>query len=80
MFGEDGYQPMEVPLTGAEDFSRVLAQVPGCYLFLGATPSEDWTTAPSNHSPRASFDDSVLPRGALLHAELAIRALRRDAG
>ncbi len=80
VFGEDGYQPMEVPLTGAEDFSRVLAQVPGCYLFLGATPSEDWTTAPSNHSPRASFDDSVLPRGALLHAELAIRALRRDAG
>jgi amidohydrolase len=79
VFGEDGYQPMESPLTGAEDFSRVLAEVPGCYLFLGACTGDDWQGAPSNHSPRASFDDSVLPQGVLLHAELAIRALRRDA-
>jgi amidohydrolase len=78
VFGDDGYEPMVSPLTGAEDFSRVLAQVPGCYLFLGASPSDDWATAPSNHSPRAAFDDSVLPRGVLLHSELAVRALRRD--
>ena len=52
VFGDDGYEPMESPLTGAEDFSRVLAQVPGCYLFLGACPTDDWATAPSNHSPR----------------------------
>lgn len=79
VFGAEGYEHMQSPMTGAEDFSRVLAQVPGCYLFLGACPTDDWATAPSNHSPRAAFDDSVLPRGALLHAELAIRALRRDA-
>ena len=78
VFGADGYEPMESPLTGAEDFSRVLAQVPGCYLFLGACRTDDWATAPSNHSPRAAFDDSVLPRGVLLHTELAVRALRRD--
>lgn len=78
VFGDDGYEPMISPLTGAEDFSRVLAQVPGCYLFLGACPTDDWATAPSNHSPRAAFDDSVLPRGVLLHSELAVRALRRD--
>ena len=78
LFGDDGYEPMDSPLTGAEDFSRVLAQVPGCYLFLGACPTEEWATAPSNHSPRAAFDDSVMPRGVLLHSELAIRALRRD--
>jgi hippurate hydrolase len=79
LFDEDGYEPMQSPLTGAEDFSRVLAQVPGCYLFLGACTTDDWKKAPSNHSPRASFDDSVLTRGALLHTELAIRALQRDA-
>jgi amidohydrolase len=79
LFGDDGYQPLRNPVTGAEDFSRVLAEVPGCYLFLGASPSDDWQNAPSNHSPRASFDDSVLPQGVLLHAELAIRALQRDA-
>ncbi len=79
VFGEEGYQPKQNPLTGAEDFSRVLAEVPGCYLFLGACISEDYPGAPSNHSPRAAFDDAVLPRGVLLHAELATRALRRDA-
>ncbi len=79
VFGPDGYEPKQTPVTGAEDFSRVLAEVPGCYLFLGACTTDDWHSAPSNHSPRASFDDSVLPKGVLLHAELAIRALRRDA-
>jgi amidohydrolase len=79
VFGDDGYQHMVSPLTGAEDFSRVLNEVPGCYLFLGASPSDDWEHAPSNHSARATFDDSVLPQGVLLHAELAIRALHRDA-
>ena len=79
VFGEDGYEHLESPLTGAEDFSRVLEEVPGCYLFLGAHTGDDWLEAPSNHSPRATFDDSVLPRGALLHTEVAIRALRRDA-
>jgi amidohydrolase len=78
VFGPDRYQPKQSPVTGAEDFSRVLAEVPGCYLFLGACTTDDWHTAPSNHSPRASFDDSVLPQGVLLHAELAIRALQRD--
>jgi amidohydrolase len=79
VFGPDAYEPRPTPITGAEDFSRVLAEVPGCYLFLGACTTDDWESAPSNHSPRASFDDSVLPKGVLLHAELAIRALRRDA-
>lgn len=80
VFGEETFAPMAFPQAGSEDFSRVLEKVPGCYLFLGASPSDDATTAPSNHSPRAAFVDSVLPQGALLHAELAVRALERDAG
>ena len=80
VFGDDRYAPMVAPQAGAEDFSRVLAEVPGCYLFLGACPSdEDPSTAPDNHSPRARFSDDVLADGALLHAELAVRALERDA-
>jgi amidohydrolase len=79
VFGADRYQPQRQPLTGAEDFSRVIAEVPGCYLFLGACTSDDWAGADSNHSPRAAFSDDVLTSGTLLHAELAIRALRRDA-
>jgi hippurate hydrolase len=79
VFGAEGYQAMAYPEAGAEDFSRVLQEVPGCYLMLGATPGGDYRGAPSNHSPRAAFDDSVLPLGALLHAELAVQALERDA-
>jgi len=51
--------------------------VPGCFLFLGATASKDPATAPSNHSPHAVFDDSVLADASFLLAELARRALDR---
>ncbi len=79
VFGTEQYAELANPITGAEDFSRVLAEVPGCYLFLGASMAENHEDADNNHSPRAAFSDEVLTAGTLLHAELAIRALRRDA-
>ncbi|HEY5178269.1 MAG TPA: M20 family metallopeptidase [Dermatophilaceae bacterium] len=79
VFGDEHYEPMQFPLAGAEDFSRVLAAVPGCYLMLGASSAPDYLTAENNHSSRARFDDGVLRLGAQMHAELAVRALRRDA-
>jgi hippurate hydrolase len=75
VFGEDRLVRLPTPVTGSEDFSRVLDRVPGCYLFLGACMSDDPATAPSNHSPRATFDDSVLADSAALLAELALRRL-----
>ena len=56
---------------------EVLHEVPGCFLFLGATASDDPAGAPSNHSPHAVFDDSVLADAAFILAELARRALDR---
>ena len=67
---------MPDPEAGAEDFSRVLEEVPGCYLFLGACPDNDHDAAADNHSPYAAFDDAVMADGCLLHANLAIRALQ----
>ena len=63
--------------AGAEDFAFVAAQVPSAYVFLSACPAEDPASAADNHSPRAHFDDSVVPDGALLLAELALRRLAR---
>jgi hippurate hydrolase len=64
------------PQTGAEDFSFVLARVPGAFLMLGACPpGTDPAGAPFNHAPDAVFDDSVLASGAALYAELALRRL-----
>jgi len=78
VFGEQHYEHMRVPSPGAEDFSRVLDAVPGSYVFLGAHPGDD-ADAPNNHSPRAVFADEVMASGVHLHAELAARALARDA-
>lgn len=77
-FGDERFTRLPHPITGAEDFSYVLQQVPGCYVFLGADPG----TAPpraDNHSGRAVFDESVLVSGATLHCLLAVRSLERAA-
>jgi amidohydrolase len=76
-FGEERFHELANPLTGSEDFSRVLDAVPGAMVFLGATaPGRDPATAPYNHSPLATFDDAVLADGAALYAELALHHLR----
>ena len=62
---------------GSEDFSFVAQEVPSAYVNLSVCPSDDWESAPDNHSPRAAFDDALLPDAAALLAELALRRLRR---
>jgi metal-dependent amidase/aminoacylase/carboxypeptidase family protein len=76
VFGEERFAELPNPMTGSEDFSRVLDRVPGAYAFLGACRTDDPASAPANHSPRAAFDDSVLADGAALLAELALRRPR----
>jgi amidohydrolase len=76
LFGGDAFEPMARPVTGAEDFSRVIAEVPGAMVFLGAAPpGADYTATPYNHSQYATFDDGVLSAGAALYAGLALRRL-----
>jgi amidohydrolase len=78
LFGESRTELAENPITGAEDFSFVLEQVPGAFLMLGAClPDRDPETAPSNHSAYAMFDDAVLPDGVTMLTELALRRLAR---
>jgi amidohydrolase len=75
-FGEQRFVRAANPDTGAEDFSYVLAEVPGAFVMLGASPpGVDAATVPSNHSPEAIFDDAVLADGTTLYAELALRRL-----
>jgi metal-dependent amidase/aminoacylase/carboxypeptidase family protein len=81
LFGDGAFTPMARPVTGAEDFSRVIAEVPGAMVFLGATPpGDDHNAAPYNHSQYARFDDGVLSAGAALYAGLALRRLAAAAG
>ncbi|MFF4949972.1 M20 metallopeptidase family protein [Streptomyces chattanoogensis] len=74
--GEERFAPLPNPLTGSEDFSRVLDEIPGAMLFLGAPPAgADPERSANNHSPLAEFDDAVLADGATAYAELAVRRL-----
>jgi hippurate hydrolase len=73
VFGPGRVEVMPEPRMGSEDFSFVLHEVPGTFIFLQATPPElDYTTAAYNHSPRVVFDDSVLGDQAAALAALAL--------
>jgi len=78
VFGSERGEAAAFPLTGAEDFSFVLEEVPGAFVMLGACPpGPDPETAPTNHSAVAVFDDAALADGTALYAELALRRLAR---
>ncbi|MGP4914633.1 M20 metallopeptidase family protein [Brachybacterium tyrofermentans] len=81
LFGAERYQELANPRTGSEDFSRVLAEIPGAYGYVGAAKDLDPEHLPaSNHSPQARFDDSVLADQALLLATLAWNRLQAEVG
>jgi hippurate hydrolase len=76
VFGPDRFVTAPNPLTGSEDFSYVLDEVPGAFMMVGACAvgADPWT-APFNHSAEAVFDDAILADGTALYAELASRRL-----
>ena len=60
--------------TGGEDFSAVLAAVPGHFFFLGARDEARGLNFP-HHNPRFDIDESCLPQGVAILCEAAVRAL-----
>ncbi|MDA3626607.1 M20 family metallopeptidase [Saccharopolyspora sp. WRP15-2] len=76
LFGAEHYRAEEHPTQGSEDFSRVLQDVPGALLFLGAhAPGAVPENAAANHSPMARFDGSMVGRASALLAGLAAERL-----
>ncbi len=76
LLGAGRFVPTPYPLTGSEDFSYVLEEVPGAFVMVGAcTPGRDPATAPFNHSAEAVFDDGIIADGTTLYAELALHRL-----
>ena len=60
-------------VTGAEDFSFFANEVPGLFLFLGSVPADvDPKTAPSNHSPFFTIDESVMETGVRTYVDLTL--------
>lgn len=77
-FGADKLVPLVNPMMGSEDFSFVLQEVPGTFMFMGASPAGlDPENLAWNHSPEVLFDDAALPLQAAALARLAIERLAR---
>ena len=76
LFGSGRYVNLPTPIAGGEDFASIVHEIPGAFVFIGACPpGVEPSTAATNHSNKALFDDSVLADGAALLAELAFDAL-----
>jgi amidohydrolase len=75
LFGRDRYVEEEFAEPGVEDMAYVLERVPGAYMSVSACGVEDPVGAADNHSPRAVFDDAILPDCAAYLAEVARRRL-----
>lgn len=76
MFGVESWITLDTPIMGAEDFAYVLEKVPGAMFFLGAShDGDDWRSCCGLHSNRMVLDDSVMARGAAIHAAIAERFL-----
>ena len=76
VFGPESWKTLETPIMGAEDFAYVLEKVPGAMFFLGAShEGADWRSCCGLHSNRMVLDDSVMARGAAVHAAIAERFL-----
>jgi amidohydrolase len=76
VLGRDNVAAMPAPIMGAEDFSYVLAEVPGALAFLGGCPpGVDPALAPPNHSNRVVFDEEAMAAGVAVYAGLALAGL-----
>ncbi|WP_018260432.1 M20 aminoacylase family protein [Methylobacterium sp. WSM2598] len=67
--GEAGVNRAVDPMMGAEDFSYMLEERPGAYIFLGTGDG------PGLHHPAYDFNDAATPYGVSLWARLIERAM-----
>ena len=65
-FGDNSINLKETPTMGSEDFSYMLEEKPGAYIWLGAGANSE-----KLHSPYYDFNDELLPIGAQYWTELA---------
>lgn len=78
MFAGDRVEELASPFMASEDFSYVLAEVPGAFIFFRTTPAGlDPAEVEMNHSPRAIFDDGLLADQAAGLAALALSHVGR---
>ncbi len=72
MLGEDGFEEMDAPVMGAEDFSYLLQKYQGAFAFLGTAPEGvPLHEAHTCHSNRMMLDEKAMAIGVATHASVA---------
>jgi hippurate hydrolase len=69
--GEDRVNQVIAPMMGAEDFSYMLDERPGCFIFIGNG------TSAGLHHPDYDFNDAAIPHGVSYWADLVETRLAR---
>ena len=72
VFGSERVLTDILPSMGAEDFSYMLREKPGCYVWLGNGPGTGGCTL---HNPHYDFNDELLTLGVSYWVKLVHRAL-----
>jgi hippurate hydrolase len=65
LFGEESVRRDEAPIMGSEDFSFMLRERPGAYIYIG---NGDAVGSCPVHNPNYDFNDAALPFGAAVLA------------
>lgn len=76
LVGAANVTDMKSPVMGAEDWSYVLQEVPGCMAFLGVCPPDAKpATAAACHSNRMQLDEDAMAVGIAAHVAVALSYL-----
>ncbi|WP_059049115.1 M20 metallopeptidase family protein [Paenibacillus senegalimassiliensis] len=74
------YHRIAEPLLAGEDFSVYLAQVPGCFFWLGSGPEKAADQAFGLHHPQYELNEACIPVGMALLAGIALSRLQPSSG
>ena len=77
LVGQENVDRNLTPVTGSEDFSFMLNQKPGAFIFIGNGVEADGSCH-YVHSPRYNFNDGILCLGAAYWCTLALAELRQS--
>jgi hippurate hydrolase len=75
VLGDAAAVEMPSPVMGAEDWSYVLQQVPGCMAFLGTRPPDVTGAVAPNHSNRMVIDEQAMAAGIATYSAVALQWL-----
>jgi hippurate hydrolase len=78
LVGAENVNPNQAPISGAEDFSFMLEERPGAFIFIGNGATKD-AGGHAVHTPLYDFNDEIIPLGveywvSLVREELALAA------